>query len=62
MQRQRAAEQLDEVPLADLGVVEVEHHPQVRAVDGRHQGERVRGPRERDAGVVDRGVEVLEAE
>jgi predicted dehydrogenase len=43
-------------------VVEVEHHLQVRAVDGLDEGEGVRRLRERDARVVDRGVQVLQAE
>ena len=51
-----------EVPLADLGVIEVEHHLHVGMADGFHQGERVLGAGQRDAGVVDDGVEVLHAE
>ena len=35
--------ELDQVPLADLGVVEVEHQSQVRAVDGLDQREAVGG-------------------
>jgi hypothetical protein len=56
------AEQLDQVPLADLGVVQVEHHPQPRPIDGLDQGEGVGGAGERHPGMVDGGVEVLQAE
>ena len=52
--------ELDEVPLADLGVVEVEVEPQVRRADGLHQRDRVGRPRERRARVVDGGVQVLD--
>ncbi len=54
--------QLDEVPLADLGVVEVEHQLQVGAVHGRDEGEAVGRGREGHAGMVDGRVEVLEDE
>ena len=43
-------------------MVEVQVHPQVRAVDGRDEGAGVGGPGERRARVVDGGVEVLQAE
>ena len=61
MAARSVAEQLDQVPLADLGVVEVEHHPQVHCRPPR-PGPGVRGPGERRAGVVDGGVQVLQAE
>jgi hypothetical protein len=61
-QRVRPAHQLDEVPLADLGVAEVQVHPQAVPSDGLHQRQRVRGPGERHAGVVHGGVEVLQHE
>ena len=54
--------ELDEVPLADLGVVEVQVQPQVRAVDRPGQRQGVGGTRERRAGVVDGEVEVLQRE
>src|SRR3954447_4741958 len=56
------ADQLDQVSLADLRVVEVEVHSQVRAVDGLNERSRVGGLGERGAGMVHGGVEVLEAE
>ena len=59
---QGCAAELDEVPLADLRVVEVEVEPQVRRVDAAHEVEGVGGLRERGARVVDSGVEVLEHE
>jgi hypothetical protein len=52
---------LDQVPLADLGVVEVEHQPQTGPVDGFDQGQGICRPGERHAGVVDGGVQVLQA-
>ena len=58
----RATHQLDQVPLADLRVIEVEIQPQRRAADPLDQGQRVGGTREGHTGVVDRGVEVLEHE
>src|SRR3954464_6246842 len=39
--RQRAPAQLDQVPLPDLGVVEVEHETKVRVVHRLHQREAV---------------------
>ena len=59
---QRLAHQLDQVPLTDLGVVEVEIHPQMWTVDGPDQRHRVRCVAERRARVVDRDVEVLQGE
>src|SRR5689334_2301817 len=45
--RQGPAAQLDEVPLADLCVVEVEHHAKVRAADRLDEREAVGRSRER---------------
>src|SRR5215216_240691 len=57
----RALDQGYEVSLADLGVVEIEHHPHVRAVDRLDERQRVLGAGERHPGMVDHRVEVLEA-
>src|SRR4029453_17137984 len=59
---QRAFPELDEVSFADLGVVEVQVHPQVGAVDGFDQHECVGGGSEGHAGVIDGSVEVLQGE
>ena len=57
-----APDQLDEVPLADLRVVQVEHHLHVRMADAFDERQRVLRAGERHAGMVDDGVEVLDAE
>src|SRR5918994_2046572 len=57
----RPLDQGDEVSLADLGMVEVEHHPHVRAVDRLDERQRVLGAGERHPGMVEHRVEVLEA-
>jgi hypothetical protein len=43
-------------------VVQVQHHPQARSADGLDQGLGVGGAGERHPGMVDGGVEVLQAE
>ena len=57
-----APDQLDEVPLADLRVVQVEHHLDVRMGDALDERQRVLRAGQRHAGMVDDGVEVLHAE
>ena len=57
-----ATDQLDQVPLADLGVVQVEHHLDVGMSDGFDQCQRVLGAGQRNARMVDDGVEVFHAE
>src|SRR5919112_2741222 len=57
-----APQQVDQVPFTDLRMVEVEHHPQTRPPDGLDEREGVVGTGERLAGVVDRSIEVLQAE
>src|SRR5919112_4430628 len=61
-ERVRALEQLDQVPFTDLCVVEVDHHPQPRPRHGLDERERVVGTGEWGTGVVERSIEVLQAE
>jgi hypothetical protein len=61
-QRQCPAHQLDQVALADLGVVQVQVQPQPRPADGPDQGQGVGGAGEGHPGVVDGGVQVLQHE
>src|SRR4029077_12085332 len=55
-------DQLDQVPLADRGVVEVEVYAEVRAPHRAQEGERVLGPCERGPRMVDGKVQVLQGE
>lgn len=59
---QRPPAQLDEVPLVDLRVVEVEVDAQVGRVDRLDEADAVGGRGERGAGVVDATVEILQLE
>jgi hypothetical protein len=43
-------------------VVKVEHHPDLGPAHGRHQSQRIFGPGERDAGMIDGRVEIFETE
>src|SRR5215217_4804776 len=54
-------DQGDEVSLADLGVVEVQHHPHVRAVDRLDERQGVLCPGKGHPGMVEHRVEVFEA-
>src|SRR5437762_717955 len=60
--RAAAAYELDQVPFADLGVVQVEHQLQRGAVDRLDERETVRRFGERRSRVVDGSVEVFEDE
>ena len=60
--RRTCVDQLNEVSFADLGVVDVQHQPQVRIVDGCDQRERVGSLRKRRTRMINSGVEVLQAE
>ena len=57
-----APDQLDEIALADLRVIEVQHHPHVGVADVLDERQRVLRPGQGDARMVDDGVEVLHAE
>jgi hypothetical protein len=49
-------DQLNQVPLADLGMVDVQHQPQMRIVNGSDQRERVGSLCERGTGMINSGV------
>ena len=55
-ERRCPAQQLDQVSFANLRVIDVEHHPQSRPVHRLHQRQRVLGPAERNAGMIDGSI------
>ena len=60
--RRTLVDQLNEVSLADLIMVDVQHQPQMRAIHRGDQRQRVFSLRERRTGVINGCIEVLEAE
>jgi hypothetical protein len=45
-------DQFDKIPLANLRMVEVQHQPQVRAIDCGHQREGIDSLRKRGTGMI----------